>query len=61
MYHHAPVAFNLARLPRHQVSPDRPRHRAHSIFVNGDHYVRPLIPNPVNGADNCGRALIKLT
>jgi hypothetical protein len=52
MHDHTPVAFNLARLPRHQVSPDRPRYRAHSIFLNRDLNVLPLIPNLIHRTDD---------
>jgi hypothetical protein len=56
MHDHTPVALNLARLPPYQLSPDRPRHRAHSISLHGDLYVSPLIPNLIHGANNCSRA-----
>lgn len=52
IHDHTPVAFNLARLPRHQVSPDRPRYRAHSISFNRDLDIFPLIPNLIHRTDN---------
>ena len=57
LHDHTPVTFNLARLPRHQVSPDRPRHRAHSIFFNRDLNILPLIPNLIHRTDNRSGAL----
>src|SRR6266849_3726837 len=57
MHDHTPVVFNLARLPRHQVSPDRPRYRAHSIFINRDLNILPLIPYLIHRTDNRSGAL----
>src|SRR6266852_1628443 len=57
MHDHTPVAFNLARLPRHEVSPDRPRSRAHSIFTNRDLNILPLIPYLIHRPDNRSGAL----
>ena len=45
-----------ARLDASQLLPQRARHRAHAIRSGGDYNVLTQVPDPVNGADDCGGA-----
>ena len=48
----APVAFDLAGLPPHQLSPERSGDWAHSIRLYGNIHVPSLIPNLIDRADD---------
>lgn len=51
--HHTPwMRRNGASLDTHELFPDRPRHRTHTVWPSGDVDVFTQIANPVYRADD---------